>query len=139
MKRFAFPLERVLTYRRNQADLEQAKLVSLEGEIQKHREEFNGLQASFAEEVRNVRPNPVDRAELGRYRMVVETKSIRLEQRIREKQLQVERQKQVYIQANQAAEVLVKVRDKQKKSWEKELQKELDSLAMDSYLARWKQ
>ncbi|MBM3759461.1 MAG: hypothetical protein FJW36_04365 [Acidobacteria bacterium] len=139
MKRFAFPLERVLTYRRNQADLEQAKLVSLEGEIQKLREDFNGLQASFAEEVRNVRPNPVDRAELGRYRMVVETQSIRLEQRIREKQVQVERQKQVYIQANQAAEVLVKVRDKQKKSWEKELQKELDSLAMDSYLARWKQ
>jgi flagellar biosynthesis chaperone FliJ len=138
MKRFAFPLERVLAYRRSQADLEQAKLVNLETELKKLREELNVLQASFAEEVRNVRPNPVDRAELGRYRMVVETQTIRIEQRMREKVAQVERQKQVYVKANQAAEVLVKVKDKQKKNWEKELQKELDSLAMDSYLARWK-
>lgn len=138
MKRFQFSLERVLTYRRSQADIEQAKLAALETELTAIREELVKLNAAFQQEVRTVLPNPIDRAELGRYRMVVESQTIRLNQRIAEKQTQVLKQRELYVKANQAAEVLTKVKDKQKKNWEQELQKELDSLAMDSYLARWK-
>ena len=138
MKRFQFSLERVLTYRRSQADIEQSKLAALETELTAIREELAKLNAAFQQEVRTVLPNPIDRAELGRYRMVVETQTIRLNQRIAEKQAQVLKQRELYVKANQAAEVLTKVKEKQKKNWEQELQKELDSLAMDSYLARWK-
>ena len=138
MKRFQFGLERVLVYRRSQADLEQAKLVALETELAKIRQELADLNAAFLNEVRNVKANPVDRAELGRYRMVVETQTIRLNQRIAEKQAELAKQKERYVKANQAAEVLSKVKEKQHKRWQQDLQKELDSLAMDSYLARWK-
>jgi len=138
MKRFHFRLERVLTFRRGQADIEKAKLVALEAELSKLREDLMRLNDAFLVEVRNVKPNPVDRAELGRYRMVVETQALRIHQRIQEMQSQVSMQKGIYVKANQAAEVLTKVKDKQKKTWEQDLQKEIDSLAMDSYLARWK-
>jgi hypothetical protein len=88
--------------------------------------------------VRRVQPDPVERAELGRFRMVVESQTIRISQRIGEKQKQIAFQKDLYIKANQAVEVLTKVKEKQKKTWDQELQKELDSLAMDSFLSRWR-
>ncbi len=138
MKRFYFSLERVLTYRRTQADLEKAKLVALESGLSKIREELKSLLESFQLELNAVLPNPAARAELGRYRMIVETQSIRLRHQIAEKQIQVDRQKEKHLQAHQAAEVLNKVKDKQKLTWTQEFQKELDSLAMDSFLSRWK-
>jgi len=139
MKRFQFSLERVLTYRRSQADLEQAKLVALEAEASKIRAQMTALNESFQAEVRSVRPHPTDRAELGRYRMVVEGQAIRFHQKLLEKLGQIQKQRELYVKANQSAEVLTKVKTKQKKTWDLELQKELDSLAMDSYLSRWKQ
>ncbi len=138
MKRFTFSLERVLQFRRTQADIEKARLVAAEAELQVARGELEALSEAFREEVRQVEATPEARAELGRYRMVVETQTIRLNQRIGEKQAKVERQRAVYVKANQAAEVLDKVKIKQRKTWELHLQKELDALAMDSYLARWK-
>lgn len=138
MKRFNFSLERVLIYRRSQADVEKAKLVALESELSKIRDELSTLHDAFLNEVRRVEPNPIERAELGRFRMVVETQTIRIQQRILEKQGEIANQKALYVKANQAAEVLTKVKDKQKKTWDQELQKELDSLAMDSFLSRWK-
>ncbi len=138
MKRFNFSLERVLVYRRSQADLEKAKLAAMEAELSKIREELATLHDTFLNEVRRVQPDPIERAELGRFRMVVESQTIRIQQRIFEKQKQIDIQKDLYVKANQAAEVLTKVKEKQKKTWDQELQKELDSLAMDSFLSRWK-
>lgn len=138
MKRFNFSLERVLTFRRSQADMEKAKLAALEAELAKIREELKKLHDCFLNEVRRVQPDPVERAELGRFRMVVESQTIRISQRIGEKQKQIAFQKDLYIKANQAVEVLTKVKEKQKKTWDQELQKELDSLAMDSFLSRWR-
>ncbi len=138
MKRFNFTLERVLTYRRSEADVEKAKLVALESELSKIHEELKTLHETFLDEVRRVQPDPAERAELGRFRMIVESQTIRIQQRINEKQSQIDNQKQLYVKANQAAEVLIKVKDKQKKSWDQDFQKELDSLAMDSFLSRWK-
>jgi flagellar export protein FliJ len=139
MKRFSFPLERVLVYRRSQADIEKAKLAALETQLSDLRTQQQKLQDDFRSEVAQVGANPQARAELGRYRMVVETQAMRLAKQFSELQAQVLAQRNQYIKANQAAEVLVKVKDKQKKTWEHEMQKELDSLAMDSYLSRWKQ
>ncbi|MBZ2186132.1 MAG: hypothetical protein K7J46_15585 [Bryobacter sp.] len=139
MKRFQFPLERVLRYRRSQADLEQAKLSRLEGELAKLRRQRQDLIEGFQAEVRQAGASSLRRLELGRYRMVVERQAQRLDQAIAEKAQQVAGQREVYLKANQAAEVLQKVKGKQYLNWEKELAKELDALAMDSYLSRWKQ
>ncbi|MFN8939127.1 MAG: hypothetical protein ACK5ZJ_05240 [Acidobacteriota bacterium] len=139
MKRFQFPLERVLRYRRSQADLEQAKLSRLEGELAKLRRQRQDLIEGFQAEVRQAGASSLRRLELGRYRMVVERQAQRLDQAIAEKSQQVAGQREVYRKVNQAAEVLQKVKGKQYLNWEKELAKELDALAMDSYLSRWKQ
>ncbi|MFN7541600.1 MAG: hypothetical protein ACK5TN_02240 [Acidobacteriota bacterium] len=139
MKRFQFPLERVLRYRRSQADLEQAKLSRLEGELAKLRRQRQDLIEGFQAELRQAGASSLRRLELGRYRMVVERQAQRLDQAIAEKSQQVAGQREVYRKVNQAAEVLQKVKGKQYLNWEKELAKELDALAMDSYLSRWKQ
>ena len=139
MKRFLFPLYRVLHYRRSQADLERARLIALEAELNQLRQQLDSLNLSFRDELRIVLPNPQARAELGRYRMVVETKAIQINRHLAEKQSQIAKQKELYVKANQAAEILTKLKDRQKHNWDLDLQKELDSLAMDSYLSRWKQ
>ena len=70
--------------------------------------------------------------------MLVESERIVLGARIAEKQLEVDAQRQRYVLANQAAEVLDRVKSKQRKDWDLQLGKELDGLAMDSFLSRWK-
>ena len=139
MKQFGFRLERVLAYRRAQAGAEKAKLSVIEAELLARRTALDEINADFAQEVRQVSPTPAARVELGRYRMLVETQRLTLASRIAEKQAEVERQRQRYVAANQAAEVLEKMKSKQRKDWDQQLVKELDSLAMDSYLSRWTQ
>ena len=139
MKRFLFPLHRVLVYRCSQADLEKAKLVALDAELSQLRHQLDTLNQSFQIELQIVLPNPQARAELGRYRMVVETQALQLNRQITEKQSRIAKQKELFVKANRAAEVLTKLKNKQKHTWDQDLQKELDSLAMDSYLSRWKQ
>ena len=68
MKRFLFPLHRVLVYRCSQADLEKAKLVALDAELSQLRHQLDTLNQSFQIELRIVLPNPQARAELSRYR-----------------------------------------------------------------------
>ncbi|MFO0339833.1 MAG: hypothetical protein ACK52Z_13920, partial [Acidobacteriota bacterium] len=121
MKRFQFPLERVLRYRRSQADLEQAKLSRLEGELAKLRRQRQDLIEGFQAELRQAGASSLRRLELGRYRMVVERQAQRLDQAIAEKSQQVAGQREVYRKVNQAAEVLQKVKGKQYLNWEKEL------------------
>ncbi len=139
MKRFQFSLERVLNFRRIQADAEQAKLALLEQELATLNREIVSLQDQFRQAVRIVSDQPADRAELGRYRMVVESETIKLQRRKRELEQQLHAQRHQYTKAKQAAEVLKRLKEKQYKSWEQGLQKELDDLAMDAYLARWRQ
>jgi len=139
MKRFQFSLERVLKYRRSQADLEQARLAALEAELTKIHEQIQSLANSFKHAVSTVAPHPADRAELGRYRMIIESQTAKLQHNLIAKQSQIDTQRAAYLKAKQAAEVLDKVKARQYDAWQRDLQKELDSLAMDSYLARWKQ
>ena len=138
MKRFMFRLERVLAYRTAQLGVEKAKLSAVESELQARRQALEAVNADFAREVKDVFPTPPARTELGRYRMLVESERIVLGARIAEKQLEVDAQRQRYVLANQAAEVLDRVKSKQRKDWDLQLGKELDGLAMDSYLSRWK-
>lgn len=139
MKRFEFRLERVLAYRRAQAGVEKAKLSTAESELQTRSRALDDVNANFAHEVETVLATPPARAELGRYRRLVEAERSVLSARIAEKKIEVEVQRQSYLKANQASEVLERVKSKQRAEWERQLQKELDSLAMDSYLSRWKQ
>ena len=139
MKRFLFPLHRVLLYRRSRSDFEKARLIALEAELSLIRHQLDALNQSFQKELRSVLPTPRARAELGRYRMVIEIQSLQLNLKISEKQSQIVKQKELYVKANQAAEVLTRLKDKQKHNWDQQFQKELDNLAMDSYLSRWKQ
>lgn len=139
MKRFQFSLDRVLNFRRLQADAEQAKLVRLEQELAAVEAEIRHLNEAFQAAVQSVSPHPADRAELGRYRMIVESQTLKLQSRRGEIASRVQLQRQLFTKARQAAEVLARLKEKQYTQWQQGLQKELDDLAMDSFLARWKQ
>jgi flagellar FliJ protein len=139
MKRFQFSLDRVLNFRRLQADAEQAKLIRLEQELAAVDAEIRSLRDAFRAAIQTVSTHPADRAELGRYRMIVESQTLKLQSRRREIENRVQLQRQLFTKALQAAEVLARLKEKQYTQWQKGLQKELDNLAMDSFLARWKQ
>lgn len=99
MKRFQFSLERVLKYRRSQADLEQARLAALEAELSKIREQIQSLANNFKHAVSTVAPHPADRAELGRYRMIIESQTAKLQHNLIAKQSQIDTQRAAYLKA----------------------------------------
>lgn len=137
MKRFAFRLERVLDLRRMEADMEQNKLAALEVEMEKLRDRLRSLADAYQHQVSVVSTDPYERRQLNDYRLRFESTHRQVEADLAQGQRAAEVQRAQYIAARQKVEVLEKVKHKQKEDWEKQLQKELDDMAMDSFLARW--
>jgi predicted nuclease with TOPRIM domain len=137
MKKFQFTLARVREYRRLQADLEQAKLRALEHKLRELTAELHQIDTRFQMEVDTVGDSPSERGALGHFRVHYRDQRMRLAYRIGEATKDVETQRGIYVAATQRAEVLSRIEQKQRKIWEADFQKELDSLAMDSFLAQW--
>ena len=137
MKRFAFRLERVLDLRRMEADMEQNKLAALEVEMEKLRDRLRSLTDAYQHQVSVVSTDPHERTQLNDYRLRFESTHRQVEADLQQRQRAAEIQRSQYIAARQKVEVLEKVKRRQKEDWERQLQKELDDMAMDSFLARW--
>jgi flagellar export protein FliJ len=137
MKKFAFRLERVLDLRRLEADMEQNKLATLEAEMERLRDRLRSLADAYQHQVSVVSTDPYERTLLNGYRLHFESTHRQVEADLAQRQLAADLQRAKYIAARQKVEVLEKVKRNQKEDWERQLQKELDDMAMDSFLARW--
>ncbi|MDX2266680.1 MAG: flagellar FliJ family protein [Bryobacter sp.] len=138
MKKFDFRLERVLELRRMEAELEQARLAAKEAELTRLRGTILRLDEDYQTQLALTGLDAQERAQLGQYRQHYESRRRQAEAQVSQQAERVERQRQVTTGARQKVEVLEKVKQKQRNEWERQLQKELDEAAMDSFLTRWR-
>ncbi len=137
MKRFVFRLERVLHLRELEADVESSRLAACEADLRALLAQQEQLSAEYQSQVAATGIAPAERQALTAFRLSYENKQKELEAKLlQQRQLLAERSA-ACTAARQKVEVLKKVRGKQRQEWERQLQKELDDAAMDSFLARW--
>ncbi len=137
MKRFEFRLARVLDLRRMEAEMEANNLARLEGEMEKLHDRLRELADAYQHQVSIVSTDPLERAALGQYRVDSESRKRAAETRIRAQEQAISAQRALYQVAKQRVEVLERVKKRQRGEWDRQFQKELDDMALDSYLARW--
>ena len=145
MKRFAFPLQRVLEWRRSRVDIEQSRLEQLLGERSRLKEAAAQLEAALAGARRAVfepaaAGEPVDRgalAALDDFTLYVKHRRQLLLARRTELDQQIAAQRARLVVARRDFRLLDKLRERALAGWELEYAKELENLASELHLARW--
>jgi len=140
MKRFEFRLSRVLDFRSEQADLERSRLQNLLARIQQiddEKESFQGQAAEARDEVsRSVSVSGEELSALSGFERHIRNRTAQLEQLRHETQVRVSRQQAIVIEAERRVKLLLKLRQRKFTSWTLEEQRELETLAAESYLSR---
>ena len=140
MKKFAFPLDRVLSWRQSQVRLAKAELNRL-------RAEHNALAIRRAELTTDVEQarrelavssetTAVELGALEHYRRAAAGKAARLEQRQVQLRETISRQMQVVFERTREAKLLERLRETRLASWKSAAGREVDQLAEESYLSR---
>ena len=146
MKRFTFPLERVRHYRFLQLETEQGKLEQLLAKLQTLDQLENDLTRQRLEAEEAVRAltkagAPVEPAQVcsmtdfrGYLKQVAATLALRRAELSR----RVAVQRQELLEARRRYEVLDRFRGREKLRWKAAFDQELEQLAAENFLARWK-
>jgi len=142
VKPFRFPLERVLEWRKEQAERERAALRLLAGERDAVLAHRHSLEAQRAEEERALLSDAVldisRLAALETWRAWVRGETARLEIALREVEERISAQRQRVVEAERKVRLLERLRDKSFRNWRLALDKELENFAAEAYLTRWK-
>jgi flagellar biosynthesis chaperone FliJ len=141
MTTFAFRLERVLRWRQAKLELEQFALSRLAAECTRWDLTLAGFESTRAsEEALVLSRNTVTGEEFGaldRYRKhLQQQKQIALDRR-QAAGLKMEEQRGRVMKARRESRLLEKLRDVRRKDWEETVNREFESLAAETYLARW--
>ena len=140
MKRFHFPLERVLRWRGEQADLQAMKLERLFAElnsIERQREELIA-ERSQAERILTFE-QPISAEELYRldsFRQYVQARCMSLDQLEREQAGKIAQQRQCLMEATRQYELLDRLRKKNLLQWTAANDKQQEALAAELFLGR---
>jgi len=140
MKKFSFPLDRVLSWRQSQVRLAEAELNRL-------RAEHNALAIQRAELTADVEQarrelavsaetTAVELGALEHYRRAAAGKAVRLEQTQVQLRETISRQMQVVFERTRDAKLLERLRETRLASWKAAASREVDQLAEESYLSR---
>jgi len=143
VKRFAFPLERVLRWRRTQAELEEARLAELMAELARVRREMaalqrelaGGEQALVAAARKGEAMDPRALAALDDFRRYVRRRRDRLRRSEAEIEWRISEQRKAALEARRRAKVLEKYREKRLEEWRLAADQEANRLADELYLA----
>jgi len=141
VNRFDFRLARVLDYRQKQleaADQVLRRLVAEQQGLCGQKEELGARYLAEEAAMRiAVAPRTGELAALSAYRRHVRMEQSKLDRLIFESGRRVEKQRAEVLAVRRRCRLLEKLHDKSKSTWDAALAKEIDSLAEDSYLARW--
>ncbi len=141
MKRFQFPLERVLGWRAGQAALEELKLEQLTDQLAKLGEEKLGAETGRAASDRDVlRQSSIEASELqslDAYRRHTQNKIRAIDQRRRQMEAQAGEQRKRVVNARRDAELLERLKRKALAEWQAASDREQEGFAAELYLARW--
>lgn len=140
MKRFRFPLERVLEWRRLEANLEAATLASLLGEkhrLQQAAEELEAqvLDATIAIQGR-ASLDACDLASLDAFRKWAKRRREEFQVQKAKLLVRTEDQRCRLLAARRKVQVLERLKERMRHEWSREYDRETEQLAAESYLAR---
>jgi flagellar export protein FliJ len=140
MKRFEFRLSRVLDLRRQQADVEQSRLQSLLVQVRRIDDEKKSLESQATDAREQVsRSTSVLGEELSAlcgFERHIRNRTAQLDQERNETQLRVQQQQTIVMEAERKVSLLLKLRQRKLTDWTCLEQKELETLAAESYLSR---
>jgi flagellar export protein FliJ len=143
LKRFRFPLERVLSYRQLECDREKGKLESL---VQRReaeaREEENWIaQRSAAEhsvQAAGERVSGPELEALDGFRQYVSWRRQELQRRRLATERDIAAQREALVEARRKARLLEELKGRRRGEWQREADRELELFAGEIYLAKWK-
>lgn len=142
MSKFQFNLERVLQWRALQLTLEEAKLKRMLDELQFAELNMNRVRQEIIESNLAVSKldgiHGIDLNLMAEHRHLLTKELSVLRQRLIEKRKLTEAQVAKHRDAKQRHRLLEELRTKRHSEWQAQMMRELDELAHDSYLARWK-
>lgn len=140
MKRFEFRLNRVLEYRRQQADAERNRLQVFFNRLRGIEDERarlgNQLAESRDEAIGSGSVSGADLAALSEFIRYVENRTAELDKDHRGVSVQIREQQQMVVAAGRRVTLLEKLKGRQQAEWLVEEEKELEALAADSFMAK---
>lgn len=142
MKKFRFPLDRLLNYRRALLAAEQARLEKMLAEQRALRERRAALEREDGAIRENLRRLPeLTSAELeaaALFRRYAEAETVRLLSAEGELASRLERQREALLSARREVEVLERLREKKRGEWRRELDREMEAQVAELVVARWR-
>ncbi|MCS7044457.1 MAG: hypothetical protein NZR01_16860 [Bryobacteraceae bacterium] len=142
MKKFRFPLDRLLNYRRARLAAEQAKLEKILAEQRALRER----RAALEREDRMIRESllhlpvltSVELEAAAAFRRFAEAETVRLLSAEGELASRLERQREALVAARREVEVLERLRERKREDWRRELDREMETQVAELVIARWR-
>jgi hypothetical protein len=142
MNAFRFPLQKVLDWRRTQLELEEVRFRQQSAAMADLDRASAQLSAAGSTAERQVRGwNPVaggELAALGSFRLHVKLKETELAVPKAECRKELGRRESVMLEARRRLRLLERLRERRLAEWCEERDKELEALASEAYLAKWK-
>jgi flagellar export protein FliJ len=142
MNAFRFPLQKVLDWRRTQLELEEVRFRQQSAAMADLDRTRAQLSAAGSTAERQVRVwNPVaggELAALGSFRLHMRLKETQLAVPMAECRKELGRRESVMLEARRRLRLLERLRERRLAEWCEERDKELDALASEAYLAKWK-
>ena len=141
MKKFDFPLERVMSVRKIQLEQEETRLQQLRAELAGVEREQLKLQQERNEAEQEVRAGCLipseDFRSLSSYQVHARNCELVLVQKQSACQKRVAEQQQRWMEAKRKQKLLEKLKERRLAEWTYEVNRELENSATDSFLARW--
>jgi flagellar export protein FliJ len=141
MKKFAFPLERVMDFRRMQARLEEVKLEGLYAELRATDAREAALIAQKRQSENALRTEKsvtgFDLELFATFREAMTIEQNRLQQARTASRKKIDAQFAVLVVKRREVKLLEKLKEQRFEKWEKEMFKEIDQQAEEAYLAKW--
>ena len=140
MKRFEFTLERVLDLRRQQAEVERARLTTLTGKLNALEAEIRAIETQLLDAKADVKNGQSalsqDFTALASFERHIRRKRAELQQHRDRVLAEIKQQQQKAAAADTRVKLLDKLKAKRRSEWQAEADKELETLAAESYVSR---
>jgi flagellar export protein FliJ len=141
VKKYRFPLERVLGLRRMEADLARAQLEKQMGEVRKHEEMRREIARQAAESAAAARVDGVTGMELAgaeNFRNYAARADTAVAAEHGKASIEANRLRQALMEAERKVKALETLDERRLSAWRRELSSEIEQFASEAFLARWK-
>jgi flagellar export protein FliJ len=140
VKKFTFPLERVLTWRRTQSRVEEAVLARLHVELQgldRRLEELDRSLKYASDDLRQrASTTAPEIAALEHYRTASAGQAVQIAKLRADLQQKIEHQNRVVAERRRDTRLLERLRERRLEGWNAELAREVEQMAEESYISR---